>query len=66
MIQNQQTTIFHLAFVITDIKKAKDFYLDGLGCQIGRENKHSAIFNLYGHQIIAHITKETLIPQQRN
>jgi len=56
-------TIFHLAFPITDIALAKEYYVDGLGCVPGRENKHALILNLYGHQLVAHITKQSLTPQ---
>jgi uncharacterized protein len=56
-------TIFHLAFPITDIVQAKAYYVDGLGCIPGRENKHALILNLYGHQLVAHTTKEPLTPQ---
>jgi len=59
-----QPTIFHLAFPITDIAEAKRFYVSGLGCQLGRENPHSMILNLCGHQIVAHMTKEPLPPQK--
>ena len=57
-------TLFHLAFPITDIAQTKAFYVDGLGCAAGRETHHALILNLYGHQMVAHITKEPLIPQQ--
>ncbi|AKG24692.1 VOC family protein [Calothrix sp. 336/3] len=56
--------IFHLAFPITDITQAKTYYVDGLGCIPGRENPHALILNLYGHQLVGHITKEKLIPQK--
>ncbi len=55
--------IFHLAFPVTDINKTKAFYVDGLGCKVGRENNHSVILNLMGNQIVAHVTKELLKPQ---
>ncbi|PIG90963.1 VOC family protein [Gloeocapsopsis sp. IPPAS B-1203] len=57
-------TLFHLAFPITDIVQAKAYYVDGLGCTPGRENKHALILNLYGHQLVAHLTKEKLEPQR--
>ncbi|MBG0744605.1 MAG: glyoxalase [Cylindrospermopsis raciborskii KL1] len=57
-------TIFHLAFPVGDICKTKGFYIDGLGCIAGRENLHALILNLYGHQLVAHITKEPLTPQK--
>lgn len=56
--------IFHLAFPVTNIAQTKEFYVDGLGCIPGRENPHALILNLYGHQLVAHITKEPLTPQK--
>ena len=57
-------TLFHLAFAIADIAQTKAFYVDGLGCVVGRETHHALILNLYGHQLVAHITKEPITPQQ--
>jgi len=58
------TALFHLAFPVADIAQTKAFYADGLGCAVGRENATSVILNLYGHQLVAHITPEPLTPQQ--
>ncbi len=58
------TTIFHLAFPVTDIAQTKAFYINGLGCVPGRETSHALILNLYGHQLVAHVTKEPLTPQR--
>ncbi|GAC1466138.1 MAG: glyoxalase [Chamaesiphon sp.] len=55
--------LFHLAFPVTDIAKTKDFYANGLGCQVGRETRTSVILNLYGHQLVAHVTHEPLTAQ---
>ncbi|MEB3180722.1 MAG: VOC family protein [Nostocaceae cyanobacterium] len=57
-------TLFHLAFPVTNIAQAKVYYVDGLGCIPGRENPHALILNLYGHQLVAHVTKEPLAPQR--
>jgi hypothetical protein len=57
-------TIFHLAFPVTNIAQTKAFYVDGLGCIAGRETPHALILDLYGHQLVAHVTKEPLIPQR--
>ncbi|MBD2346940.1 VOC family protein [Anabaena subtropica] len=57
-------TIFHLAFPVTDISQAKAYYIDGLGCVPGRENPQAIILSLYGHQLVAHLTKEPLIRQR--
>jgi uncharacterized protein len=55
--------IFHIAFPIENIPDTKKFYLDGLGCKPGRETDSSIILNLYGHQLVAHITKESISVQ---
>jgi extradiol dioxygenase family protein len=56
--------IFHLAFPVSDITQTKAFYASGLGCEIGRESEHSVILNLYGNQLVAHVTHEPLLPQR--
>ncbi len=55
--------IFHLAFPVTNIPETKRFYGNGLGCEMGRESDVSLIMNLYGHQIVAQVTREDLKPQ---
>ncbi len=45
---------FHLAFPVDDLKKAKEFYTEVLGCSVGREKEESCVFKFYGHQIVAH------------
>ena len=54
--------IFHLSFPIENITDTKKFYVDGLGCTVGRQTANSTILNLYGHQLVAHITEK--IPPQ--
>ena len=56
--------LFHLAFPVADIPQTKAFYVDGLGCIPGRESPHALILNLYGHQLVAHVTKDILTPQK--
>jgi len=56
--------LFHLAFPIANVPQAKQFYVDGLGCTAGRENENSVILNLYGHQLVGHVTHEPLHPQK--
>lgn len=57
-------TLFHLTFPITNIAQTKEFYVNGLGCQPGRENSQAIILDLYGHQLVAHMTDELLTPQK--
>jgi extradiol dioxygenase family protein len=47
--------LFHLAFPIHDIEAAKRFYVDGLGCTLGRESVRAVTLGLAGHQLVAHI-----------
>jgi hypothetical protein len=55
--------IFHLAIPIDNIAIAKEFYVSGLGCELGRESASALILNFYGHQLVAHISQEKLKPQ---
>ncbi|WP_013322290.1 VOC family protein [Gloeothece verrucosa] len=59
-----QQPIFHLAIPVNDLVRAKAFYGDGLGCEIGRESASAMIMNFYGHQVVAHLTQEPLTPQK--
>jgi uncharacterized protein len=45
---------FHLAFPVDDLKAARHFYGEILGCPEGRSSDRWIDFNLYGHQIVAH------------
>jgi len=47
--------LFHLAFPVDDLQKARDFYGSLLGCPEGRSSEDWVDFNLYGHQIVAHL-----------
>jgi extradiol dioxygenase family protein len=58
------TPIFHLAIPINNIEQAKAFYCSGLGCKLGRETAQALILNFYGHQVVAHITEESLTAQK--
>lgn len=46
---------FHLAFAVHDLAAARDFYAGLLGCEEGRSSESWIDFNLYGHQIVAHL-----------
>jgi extradiol dioxygenase family protein len=54
--------IFHLAFPIKNLIDTKKFYVEGLGCTVGRETVASIILGLYGHQLVGHLTKEDIKP----
>lgn len=53
----QATSIFHLAFNVTDLDKARDFYAGILGCKEGRSTDTWVDFDFFGHQISLHLGK---------
>lgn len=48
-------TRFHLAFLVTDLEETRHFYGQVLGCRQGREATRWIDFDLYGHQLSAHL-----------
>ena len=46
---------FHLAFPVHDIPAARAFYGGVLGCAEGRSAESWVDFDLFGHQIVAHL-----------
>ncbi len=46
---------FHLAFPVADLDETRAFYRDVLGCSIGRSSDSWVDFDLYGHQMSAHL-----------
>ncbi len=49
---------FHLAFPVDDLSAARRFYGEMLGCSEGRSADDCIDFNLYGHQIVAHLAPD--------
>jgi uncharacterized protein len=47
---------FHLAFPVTSLIKAREFYGGLLGCPEGRSSDEWVDFNFHGHQIVAHLS----------
>ena len=50
--------LFHLAFPVTSLEKARAFYGGLLGCREGRSAPDWVDFDFYGHQIVAHLAPE--------
>lgn len=50
--------LFHLAFPVDSIAKARAFYGELLGCREGRSAEDWVDFDFYGHQIVAHLAPE--------
>ena len=57
---------FHLAFPVHDLKAARAFYGGLLGCPEGRSHSTWVDFDLYGHQIVAHLVERATQPAPTN
>lgn len=57
---------FHLAFPVFDLAAARQFYGELLGCSEGRSSEHWVDFNLYGHQVVAHLVPREQHPSVTN
>jgi uncharacterized protein len=57
---------FHLAFPVDDLAAARRFYGELLGCSEGRSSKEWVDFELYGHQIVAHVAPDVLKRRSTN
>lgn len=49
---------FHLAIPVRDLDEARDFYVAFLGCKEGRSCQEWVDFDFFGHQLVAHLSKE--------
>jgi uncharacterized protein len=57
---------FHLAFPVRDIETTRRFYVDVMGCTVGREEPKERggrwiDFDFYGHQLSAHVADEARV-----
>jgi uncharacterized protein len=48
---------FHIAFPVDDLDAARAFYTGVLGCPEGRSSAQWIDFDLFGHQIVAHLVR---------
>lgn len=46
---------FHLAFPVREIESTRQFYVDVLGCKLGRSAERWIDFDFAGHQLSAHL-----------
>ncbi|MDK2741438.1 MAG: VOC family protein [Nitrospira sp.] len=57
-------SVFHLAFPIHDVDATQRFYVDGLGCTVGRRSKQALTLGLAGHQLVGHLVRDELPVQK--
>jgi uncharacterized protein len=53
------TNLFHLAFPVHNLDEARKFYGEILECEEGRSSPMWIDFNLFGHQIVAHLAENS-------
>jgi extradiol dioxygenase family protein len=58
--------LFHLAFPVSDLEESRKFYAGVLGCEEGRSSEQWIDFNLFGHQIVAHLAPESAGVKHKN
>ena len=58
-----QLTPFHIAFPVDDLDTARAFYGTTLGCPEGRSSAEWIDFDLFGHQIVAHLKPSSSEPK---
>ncbi|MCC6141676.1 MAG: VOC family protein [Nitrospira sp.] len=57
-------SLFHLAFPVHDLAATKYFYVEGLGCTLGRESSSAITLGLAGNQLVGHRESDE-VPVQR-
>jgi len=58
--------LFHLAFPVKDLEASRKFYGEILGCIEGRSSAEWIDFNLFGHQIVAHLAPDAAGVRHKN
>jgi hypothetical protein len=56
---------FHLSIPSADLAATERWYVEGLGCAVGRRSERALILNLGGHQLVAQLTPPGTEPPQR-
>lgn len=48
--------LFHLSIPVDDLDRARAFYIDTLGCTVGRTARGRFDINFFGHHVVAHLS----------
>ncbi len=57
---------FHLAFPVRDLESTRRFYVEVLGCRVGRSSDRWIDFDFGGNQITAHLVDEAPLSEAHN
>jgi extradiol dioxygenase family protein len=55
MSKKQTLRPFHLAIPVDDLEQARSFYVEILGCGVGRSDEQWMDFDFQGHQLVCHL-----------
>ncbi len=66
MEENNDFDPFHLAFPVKDLTETHQFYTQILGCSTGRSSDHWIDFNMWGHQVVAHLSPDEAKESSKN
>ena len=66
MKENNDFAPFHLAFPVKDLTETYQFYTQILGCSTGRSSDHWIDFNMWGHQVVAHLSPDEAKESSKN
>ena len=66
MEENNDFAPFHLAFPVKDLTETHQFYTQILGCSTGRSSDHWIDFNMWGHQVVAHLSPDEAKEASKN
>jgi len=58
--------LFHLAFPVKNLEESRKFYGEILGCREVKSSADWIDFNLFGHQIVAHLAPEAAGVRHKN
>jgi extradiol dioxygenase family protein len=57
--------MFHLSIPVSDLARARAFYVDLLGCAVGRVGAGRMDIDFFGHHVVAHLAPEEATQQVR-
>ena len=58
--------LFHLAIPVTDLEDARYFYVNTLGCSIGRFDQRWVDYDFFGHQLTTHLVENMPVGDPAN
>lgn len=57
--------VFHLAFAVSDLSAAEEFYVGLFGARVGRRTAQWLDIHLWGHQLTMHLEPSEVMPPDR-